>query len=311
LRGYTAEEAMAQTMEQIMTPESLQIFARVLEEEMKLEASGTADPGRSRIMELEEYRKDGSTVWVESILSYIRDKAQKPVGIISLSRDITERKLAEEQIKQNLQEKETLLSELYHRTNNNMHQIQSMMTLQASRNPDTPLKEFVHLIRQRINVIALVYRKLYKAQDLSRINLAEYLTDLANMVFNSHPFTQERIALKLELQSIPAVFDIAVPVGLVVQELLTNALKHAFPNDRTGELRIRLSRAEANVIELQIADNGIGYPGGFDTKSLSGFGLQLVFLLIENQMHGTISTEHRDGTSYLIRFRDDLYKERV
>ncbi|MCF8146750.1 MAG: response regulator [Deltaproteobacteria bacterium] len=96
LRGYTAEETMGQTMEQILTPESLQIVAGVLEEELKLEASGTADPGRSRIMELEEYRKDGSIVWIENKLSYMRDETRKPVGIISLSRDITERRQAEE-----------------------------------------------------------------------------------------------------------------------------------------------------------------------------------------------------------------------
>jgi PAS domain S-box-containing protein len=98
MRGYTAEEATAQTFEQVMTPESLQIIAKVFEEEMKLEASGTADPGRSRILELEEYRKDGSIVWMENNLSFMRDEAQKPVGIISLSRDITDRKRAEEAI---------------------------------------------------------------------------------------------------------------------------------------------------------------------------------------------------------------------
>ena len=95
MRGYTAEEAVAQTFEQVMTPESLQIIAKVFEEEMTLEASGTADPGRIRIMELEQYRKDGSIVWMENHLSFMRDKAQKPVGIISVSRDITERKRAE------------------------------------------------------------------------------------------------------------------------------------------------------------------------------------------------------------------------
>jgi PAS domain S-box-containing protein len=98
LRGYTAEEATAQTLEQVMTPESLQIIAKVFEEEMKLEASGAADPGRSRILELEQYKKDGSIVWIENDLSFIRDEAQKPVGIISLSRDITDRKRAEEEL---------------------------------------------------------------------------------------------------------------------------------------------------------------------------------------------------------------------
>jgi PAS domain S-box-containing protein len=100
LRGYTVEEAMAQTLEQTMTPESLQIVAKVFEEEIKLEASGTADPGRSRILELEEYRKDGSNVWIENHVSFLRDEAQKPVGIISYSHDITDRKRAEEELKE-------------------------------------------------------------------------------------------------------------------------------------------------------------------------------------------------------------------
>jgi len=100
MRGYTAEEATAQTLEQALTPESLQISAKVFEEEMKLEASGTADPGKSRILELEQYRKDGSIVWMENSLSFMRDKAQKPVGIISVSRDITDRKRTEEALRE-------------------------------------------------------------------------------------------------------------------------------------------------------------------------------------------------------------------
>ena len=103
LRGYTPEEAMTQPLEQMMTPESLQIVVKALEEEMALETSGTADPGRSRILELEEYRKDGSIVWSEDHLSFMRDEAQKPVGIISLTRDITERKQAEESLKEILE----------------------------------------------------------------------------------------------------------------------------------------------------------------------------------------------------------------
>ena len=103
LRGYTAEEVMAQTLEQIMTPESLQIAARVFEEELKLEASGTADPDRSRILELEEYKKDGSIVWLENHLSTLRDKEKKLVGIIALSHDITERKQAEKQLQDTLE----------------------------------------------------------------------------------------------------------------------------------------------------------------------------------------------------------------
>ena len=112
LRGYTVEEAMAQTLEQIMTPESLQITAKVFEEEIKLEASGTADPGRSRILELEEYRKDGSNVWIENHVSFIRDETQKPMGIISYSHDITDRKRAEEALRQNEEKYRTILEDI-------------------------------------------------------------------------------------------------------------------------------------------------------------------------------------------------------
>ena len=100
MRGYTAEEATAQTMEQVMTPESLQIVAEVFAEEMKLEASGAADPGRSRILEVEQYKNDGSIVWMENHLSFMRDETKKAVGIISLTRDISGLKRAKEELKQ-------------------------------------------------------------------------------------------------------------------------------------------------------------------------------------------------------------------
>ncbi len=122
LRGYTAEEVMAQTLEQIMTPESLQIVARVVEEEMKMEASGTADPGRTRILELEEYKKDGSTVWLENRLSSFRDKEKKLVGIIALSYDITERKQAERALEES--EAKTAQHPGQHRNRRGPHQSQ-------------------------------------------------------------------------------------------------------------------------------------------------------------------------------------------
>jgi diguanylate cyclase (GGDEF)-like protein/PAS domain S-box-containing protein len=112
MRGYTVEEATAQTIEQVMTPESLQIVAKALEEEMKLEASGTADPGRNRTLELEQYKKDGSIVLIENHLSFMRDEAQKPVGIISLSHDITDRKRAEEALRQNEEKYRTILEDI-------------------------------------------------------------------------------------------------------------------------------------------------------------------------------------------------------
>jgi len=209
------------------------------------------------------------------------------------------------------QEKETLLREIYHRTNNNMQTIQAMLILQHQKHPDTPLPQFVELLRQRINAMALVHQKLYSSNNLSRLDLGEYLNELAQMVMKSSPAVSGRLQLHTEMCNVPVLFDTAIPIGLVVHELINNTLKYAFPGDREGEVRISLTRDDSEGIELKVSDNGIGFFADFNVKELNTLGLPLVFSMVEDQLKGSISVTTKGGMSYIIRFKDDLYEERV
>lgn len=256
------------------------------------------------------WRKDGTSFSAEYVSSPIVEDGEV-IGAVVSFRDITDRKNAEGRILHALREKEALLRELFHRTNNNMQTIQAMMLLQSSRHPDTPLPSFVKLIRQRIDTMALVHRKLYASKDLSRIHLGDYLADLAHLALANYTSLAGRVGLGLNLAPVSVLFDTAVPVGLVVHELITNVINHAFPGDRTGELRITLSEKEGGAIELVVSDNGRGYDGTFDVCTLNSVGLPVVFSLVREQLRGEISVVSDGGMRFTVRFRDDLYRERV
>ncbi|MEI6877133.1 MAG: PAS domain S-box protein, partial [Spirochaetota bacterium] len=224
--------------------------------------------------------------------------------------DITERNRGEALISQALREKEILLRELYHRTRNNMLTIIGMMSLRASTHPETPLGEFVEDISQRIMALSLVHQGLYNQKDLSRIDLGDYLGALVGFV-RKDPRIEDRIGFALDVVDVPVLIDTAMPIAIVVNELLTNALQHAFPGERRGNIRIGLARTERGEIELSIADDGVGAAPDFYPRGNSTFGLGLVFPIIEQQMKGRISWQNEGGMRYLISFRDDVYKERV
>jgi PAS domain S-box-containing protein len=229
---------------------------------------------------------------------------------LRLVRDITERVVAEGRLQQSLVEKEGLIRELYHRTYNNMQLIQAMMVVHASMRPDMSLTDFTRLIAQKIDVMAFVHRRLYDAGDLSRIDLGAYLTELGQLVLKNHPGSAGRIALNPKLQRVSVLFDIAIPIGLVVHELLTKAVDRAFPDQRSGALSIVVSREASGIIELRVADDGVDRLGDEDSERADP-GLRLIVSIIEEQLKGSISADHASGTSYTIRFTDDQYMVRV
>jgi PAS domain S-box-containing protein len=224
--------------------------------------------------------------------------------LCGISVDISARVRAEEDVIENLAEKETLLRELYHRTKNNMQVIRSMLLLQASAHPKAEASEFVKAIEPKIKAMALVHQMLYQSKDLAQIDLGVYLGDLARLTFQGLHQETERIKLNLDLQNVPVLIDTALPVGLVFNELMANALKYAYPGERTGEIRVRLSKSAGSGIELRVADDGIGVPKGFDPRAQPGFGLKMIFGLIEQQLAGEIEADGRNGMAYVIRFND-------
>jgi len=222
-----------------------------------------------------------------------------------------ERKHAEERIQTALAEKEALLRELYHRTRNNMQVICAIMSLQVANHPETPLAEFVEAIEQKIYAMSLVHQMLYEAHDLSRINLQVYLRDLSECLVQRDPRAGDRLTLRLDLAPVLVLIDTALPCGLLLNELMSNALKHAFPETRAGEIHLRLYKTATGEIEFYFADNGVGVPADFDFRAQTTLGLHTIFAIADYQLQAAIHFTTPPGVACVLRFTDNLYTARV
>lgn len=257
-----------------------------------------------------EYTADGQPVWfLSNTIGVIADG--KIVRLWGTSIDITERKGAEEQLKKSLLEKETLLRELYHRTKNNMAVIIALLELQSSGFEDPIIRTAFTEAENRIRSMALVHQKLYETKNLSRLNLKEYTQTLIQLMMDTYNLVPGQIAVQAEMEDVEVLIDTAIPCGLILNELISNALKYAFPNGQPGTLSVLLRKTENGIIEMHFADNGIGTPAGFDFRRDGHLGIQSIFMLVEGQLQGTISFENKQGLICRFSFQDSLYQPRV
>ncbi|MCP4353127.1 MAG: hypothetical protein GY795_47355 [Desulfobacterales bacterium] len=228
-----------------------------------------------------------------------------------LVRTETEKALqeSEHRIKASLREKEVLLREIYHRTKNNMEVISSILALQSEKLEDYQVKKIFKDTENRIRSMALVHQKLYQSKNLSNINLKDYINDLAELLLKS--YNAEKISCIPEANNIFVLIDIAIPCGLILNELIANSLKYAFPADSQGEIKIVLNRTDNNEIFIRFSDNGIGFPKNFDFKNSDTLRIRMVISIVEHQLGGTVDFETNNGMVCQIKFKDDLYSERV
>ncbi len=255
--------------------------------------------------------KDGSHIMVSIWSAPLRDAAGHSLGNMGIVADITERVQAQKQIETALAEKETLLRELYHRTNNNMQVICSLLDLQASYTDEPYLKSAFASTNNRIRAMALVHQKLYDAQDLSHINLKEYIPDLFRLLVTNHQVSPNQLTLVPEMEDVFVLIDTAIPCGLILDELISNTIQYAYPSGQKGTITIQLRRKEDGEICLCYADDGAGPPPGFDFYRDARLGLQNVFTLAESQLRGQVTFESRPGVYFQFIFRDDLYRPRL
>ncbi len=253
--------------------------------------------------------KDGSLKYVEALGALV-DLNGQPTVIGNLL-DLTERKQAEAQVARSLTEKETLLRELYHRTKNNMSVITALLGVQAGYFDDERLLRAFRDTQDRIRSMALVHQKLYESGDLSRINLGEYIRDLAGLMQQSYVVAPQRVAFDLALQDVYVLIDTAIPCGLLLNELISNALAHAFPAERSGEIRIRLQQSPEGEIRLEVADDGVGLPPGFDPRQDGSMGLRTLLTIAEYQLKASIRFLPGPGVTCQVVFKDNLYHARV
>jgi len=230
---------------------------------------------------------------------------------LQLRYEIIEHEKAEEQIKKDLEEKKILLQELYHRTKNNMQIITSMLKMQAQYSENEFISLTFKKITNRIRAMSLVQQKLYDAKELSYINLKEYIVEIINYLMKSYNIHSEIISLNYKLKDVYVLIDVAVPLGLVLNEIITNVYHHAFPNNRNGEILLHLFREENGTINIRIEDNGIGFPSEFNPEEADTIGLSTVFSLVEYQLTGEVKYKNDNGVKWHIKFRDDQYKKRI
>ena len=246
-------------------------------------------------------RKDKKVIYCDINSKVLKfDKKEYFVGFY---RDITERKHAEEQIKKSLKEKEVLLQEIHHRVKNNMQVISSLLKLQSRQIKDNKTIAMFKECQDRIRSMALVHEKLYESKDFANINFNKYIKVLANSLFRSYKIYSDKIALKLDVKDISLKVDHAIPCGLIINELVSNSLKYAFPNSKSGEIKITLCSDGDNDIQLVVSDNGIGIPKDLDFRNSESLGLHLVKVLVEDQLQGEIIQNGSNGTEFKINFK--------
>lgn len=243
--------------------------------------------------------KDGSTKTVEPATVQIGETGE--VKVMGILRDVTGRKLAEDKVKASLREKNVLLREIHHRVKNNMQIISSLLRLQSRLIRDDKLNEMFKESQNRIRSMALIHEKLYQTEDFTKINFAEYIRSLTVHLFHTYRVNPNIIRMNTDVQNVFLDINKAIPCGLIINELVSNSLKHAFPDNKRGEICIKLSSNKQQKIILTVSDNGIGLPKSVDFNDPETLGLQLVSDLI-HQIEGTIKLERANGTTFHFSF---------
>ncbi len=258
--------------------------------------------------EVRNMKKDGTPLWCSATASIFEHHEYGTV-IVCVQQDITEHKKAEEQIKASLAEKEVLLKEIHHRVKNNLGIVSSLLQMQCRRTQDPQATAILRDSQNRIASIALVHEKLYRSEDLANIDFAQYIPDLTTHLFDSYNVSSGSVKLNIQVDDVSLDIETAIPCGLIINELVSNALKYAFPDNCQGEIKLRLYQEckfslepqQQQTLILIISDNGIGLPQDFHSSKTKTLGITLVYGLVK-QLRGSIEINSQQGTEFKITF---------
>ena len=220
-----------------------------------------------------------------------------------LGQEISERKRAEKLTKASLEEKEVLLKEIHNRVKSNLEVTSSLLALQSSLIKDKETADIYRDCQDRIKTMVLGHEKLYQSENLAKIDLKEYIETIGETLFYTYGVDRGRIALNIDIQKVFLDISTAIPCALIINEVLSNALKYAFPNDRKGEVAISLKDAGDKKMELKIKNNGICLPEDFDLRNASSLGLQMVNILVK-QLGGEVKISKKNGAEFQILFKE-------
>lgn len=295
LFGYKTEELLNERIEKLIPARFRPNYPQHLEDYLKHPESQTLGAFR----ELYGVRKDGTEIPIEIVLTPIT----RAVGlqVLATVTDISERKSAME-----AKQKDVLLKEIHHRVKNNLNVVSNLLTLQSDHIKDEKALAAFKDTQNRIRSIALIHERLYKTKELSRVNYKAYLNDLINALFHSFGVDPKAHRPRIDVASdVQLGVDSAVPCSLIVGELVSNSLKHAFPKEEMGEIRINLELRADKKVFLSVSDNGLGFPKDIDFRNTKTLGLQLVMILTQ-QLGGEIGMISDKGTTFNLIFRPEF-----
>ncbi len=238
---------------------------------------------------------------IESILTTKLVDYEGEKAILGVITDISEWKRAEQRIKDSLKEKEVMLQEIHHRVKNNLQIISSLLKLQSRYIKDENVIELFKESQTRIKSMALIHNKLYQSKDMAKVDFADYIQSLSTDLFHSYRISSSLVRLKVNAEDVFLDINSAIPCGLIISELISNALKHAFPDGRRGKIVIDFRPNKDNGYSLTVEDNGVGFPEGLDFRNTESLGMRLVCILTE-QLQGTVELDQKTGTKFEIRF---------
>lgn len=252
---------------------------------------------------------DGTVHCLKAYALVERDHAGAPQHMIGINYDITALKQTAEQIQASLKEKEVLLKEIHHRVKNNLGVVDGLLQMQSRRaasqipqgSQNSEVIEILKESQNRIASIALVHEKLYGSNDLANIDFSQYISDLTAHLFASYNVHANQIKLTTHINAISLDIDTAIPCGLIINELVSNALKYAFPNTQMGEIQVTFQQNQDHILTLTVADNGIGLPQDFNLKQTKTLGMNLVRGLVK-QIRGALEIKSELGTAAIITF---------
>ena len=248
----------------------------------------------------------GKEYWFQAIKIPNFDSAGNITGLVGIARNITANKQAEDQIKASLKEKEVLMRETHHRIKNNLQVVASLLNMQARVAKDKDVIAQLAESRDRINTMALVHTQLYESGNVSEINMKVFVERLLNQLLQSYQVRDTRINTVIHVDEYPLPVSIAVHLGLIINELLINAFKHAFVNRKEGKIEIDLRVSEKGVVSLTVRDDGVGLPEGFDINASKTLGLRLVKILVTDQLQGKLVVTGKGGTTFKIEFNVEI-----
>ena len=302
--GWRAPEVLGQPLDILLPRDTTRVHRQHIRE---FSDSGTEARRMAERGEIAGRRKDGENFPAEASISQIEAGGSKVFTVIL--RDITKQKAAAEKIRASLREKEVLLKEIHHRVKNNLQVISSLLSLQSRSIVDEETRKFFQESQHRVHSMALIHEQLYESGDLSRIDFASYIEQLVAYLFRSYGVSLSRVTLKTRIPELHFAVDIAVPCGLIVNELASNSLKYGFPDGRAGEIQITFKKGPGGCVTMLFQDNGVGFPKHVSLLNTRTLGLRLVRTLAQ-QLGGQAELKNRNGAQVKIEFTPDPATEK-